>query len=336
MQFHNWLKLSLLLTTMAGFNLVGLPAQAASLFVGSFNNDSVLRYDAQTGQFQETFVSFGSGGLDGPVALTFGSDDNFYVVSIFTDSVLRYDGQTGSFLNTFAEANENQAINSLQDLTFGNNGNLYVSGTSVANSNRVLEFDGQTGDFLGNFVSSGSGGIVAPFGVRFGPDGNFYVSGTFSNNIVRYDGQTGDFLNVFAVTNPEDFPGGLTFGPDGNLYVANFGTSTINRYDGETGTLIDIFVDNARGELDGPVQPIFGLDGNLYISSLNTNTVLRYDGITGDFIDEFIPAGTGGLDGAGWLAFREDPITVSESSHNLGLLALTTCLLVSTGCPKKN
>jgi DNA-binding beta-propeller fold protein YncE len=43
------------------------------LYVGSFNNDSVLKYDETTGTLISTFVPNGSGGLDGPVIVTFTS-----------------------------------------------------------------------------------------------------------------------------------------------------------------------------------------------------------------------------------------------------------------------
>ncbi|NER31907.1 MAG: hypothetical protein F6J89_30955, partial [Symploca sp. SIO1C4] len=122
----NSLQVSLALTTLLGLNLVGLPAEASTLFVGSFENDAVLRYDTETGEFIDTFVNSGSGGLDGPVALTFGPDDNFYVISILTDSVLRYDGQTGEFIDSFVSSGSG-GLDSPQDLTFGSDGNLYVS-----------------------------------------------------------------------------------------------------------------------------------------------------------------------------------------------------------------
>ncbi|MGQ4650014.1 hypothetical protein [Lyngbya aestuarii] len=112
-----------------GLNFLCLPADASSLFVGSFNNDSVLRYDAETGELIDTFVTPGAGGLEGPVALTFGQDNNFYVVSILNNSVLLYDGQTGAFLDPFVTTGSG-GLASPQDLTFGLDNNLYVSSTN--------------------------------------------------------------------------------------------------------------------------------------------------------------------------------------------------------------
>src|SRR5262249_30231762 len=63
-----------------------------NLYVGSYNGDSVLRYDAVTGsplpapgKSGAEFVSPGSGGLDAPRDIAFGPDGNLYVVSENTD-----------------------------------------------------------------------------------------------------------------------------------------------------------------------------------------------------------------------------------------------------------
>ena len=61
------------------------------------SSDSVLRYDGQTGEFIDQFVTSGSGGLNQPAFLVFGPDGNLYVSSgnaanRSSDNVLRYDG----------------------------------------------------------------------------------------------------------------------------------------------------------------------------------------------------------------------------------------------------
>ena len=42
---------------------------------------------------------------------------------------------------------------------------------SSNNTNEVLRYDRATGAFLGAFVTAGSGGLVGPRGLAFGPDG---------------------------------------------------------------------------------------------------------------------------------------------------------------------
>jgi hypothetical protein len=74
-----------------------------NLYVADFTHSSVARLNGTTGEFIDTFVSPGSGGLNGAAGLIFGSDNNLYVISgsANTNSVLRYDGRTGAFIDTF-------------------------------------------------------------------------------------------------------------------------------------------------------------------------------------------------------------------------------------------
>ena len=65
---------------------------------GSSLASEVLRYDGTTGDFIDVFAS--GGGLDIPVHLTFGPDNNLYVTSLLT-GVLRYNGTTGDFIDVF-------------------------------------------------------------------------------------------------------------------------------------------------------------------------------------------------------------------------------------------
>ena len=65
---------------------------------------SVLRYDGTTGDFTGVFVAPGSGGLQLPFGLAFGSDGDLYVASGYgstNNRILRYDGTTGAPLGAF-------------------------------------------------------------------------------------------------------------------------------------------------------------------------------------------------------------------------------------------
>jgi streptogramin lyase len=159
-----------------------------------------------------------------------------------------------------------------------------------------------SGEFLGVFSSGG--GLDAPYGLIFGPDGHLYVSSGSSDQILKYNGNTGAFIEVFAAGGGLDFPVGLDFGPDGNLYVSSFRTHEVLRYDGQTGDFIDVFA--SGNSLLGPSGLSFGPDGllYLYVSSATSDRILRFDGITGDFVDIF--AIGNGLDGPIGLDFGKD------------------------------
>lgn len=311
--------------------LTGLlaPKVEATVLVSSIRNNSILRYNDKTGEFIDTFVPSGSGGLDGPSGIAIGPDGNLYVISIRTDSVLRYDGKTGKFIDTFVSAKGQ--IDFAEDLLFGSDGNFYLSNLNNTQQNRnsVLRYDGKTGAFIDNFVAPGSGGLFGPLGINFGSDGNLYVASVSSNQILRYNGKTGAFIDIFAATDNPNFTfADFNFGLDGNLYVANPRNNSVSRYDGRTGKFIDFFVTSGSGGLERPVEAVFGLDGNLYVNSFETNRILRYNGKTGAFIDAFITAGSGGLDGPTSIAFVKD---IPESNTQNAILTFAvisgfTCL----------
>ena len=283
------------------------------LLVSSSNSDEILRYNAETGEFLDVFIS--GGDLDSPGGITIGADSNFYVTSQDTDEILRYDGDTGEFIDVFTSGS---APNFPSGGIFGPNGDLYV--TSVL-GNQVLRYDGDTGEFIDVFASGSS--LDNPTGIAFGPDGNFYVSSSalFNENsvgteILRYDGKTGEFIDVFATGNGLNSPGGIVFGSDNNLYVSSFGSDEVLRYNGETGEFIDVFV--SGGNLDNPGIIAFGPDGNLYVGSTENNAILRYDGKTGEFIDVF--ASGEGLDNPIGFTFTSTPILPNQDfdvSNNL-------------------
>ena len=211
---------------------------------------AVMKYNGQTGAFISVFVPAGSGGLIFPEGLTFGPDGNLYVANNSPDpaiqGVLRFNGQTGAFIDKFVtdDSTKNGGLLYPLGLTFGPDGNLYVSSSGPGTSfGAILRYDGVTGAFIDEFVTSDgtkNGGLRFPWGVIFGPDFNLYVSNTGGNSVIKYDGRTGQFKSVFVAANSGnlDSPTDLSFGPDGNLYVGSglgVGSSAVKQYDGATG-----------------------------------------------------------------------------------------------------
>jgi sugar lactone lactonase YvrE len=156
---------------------------------------------------------------------------------------------------------------------------LLVSNTTSSNGNgsNVVKFDEVTGEFLGEFIAAGSGGLVSPDDLTFGPDGNLYISSgndyatpeTEPSAILRFDGKTGKFIDVFATVENMIRPYGNAFGPDGNLYVSSFLSDEILRFDGKTGAFIDVFASGNQlpGGLNGPNDLLFTPDGNLLVTT---------------------------------------------------------------------
>src|SRR5207244_4364703 len=74
-----------------------------NLYVGDFGSSRIVRLNGATGEFMDTFVASGSGGLTGTGAMLFGPDVNMYVCSENNSSVRRYDGTTGDFIDPFVD-----------------------------------------------------------------------------------------------------------------------------------------------------------------------------------------------------------------------------------------
>lgn len=190
------------------------------------------------------------------------------------------------------------------DLTYGPDGNLYVSsGTNTGGA--VLRFDGTTGAFIDVFATSPS--LKRPYGNAFGPDGKLYVASFRSDEILRFDAKTGAFIDVFAfgMGTPDGLngPNDLIFGSDGALYVTTQGSvadglggitfsqkSQILRYDINTG-IGSVFVDQPAPlpesfNFVSFLGLAFGPDGNLWSSDF-ANGLRVYDPATGEFITSY-------------------------------------------------
>ncbi len=250
------------------------PASGQDLLVGSWSTHSVRRYDSTSGDFLGNFVSPGSGGLTTPDGLDLGPDGNLYVSSSDTNQVLRYDGQTGAFIDIFASA----GLVRPSYLKFRDDGFLYVCSGFT---DQVLRFDAETGASGGVFASgggldfpagltwhdgllyvsgfSGGGGVfrydavtgdfvdvftpdpVGPLYLRFGDDGNLYVSDYSQDSIRLYEGGTGDLLDVWTNVFLSG-PVGQLIGPDGSLIVASWNNHRVLKLNPRTGVLLEVFI----------------------------------------------------------------------------------------------
>jgi len=282
---------SLLLVVLAmSVAAAGAAAAGPSLLVTSQLDHTVKEYDGTTG----AFVRNAAAGVGDPLDAIIGADGNLLVTDGQQDAVKRFDRTTGTLLDIFAGAvsplgmtmsggkvyvcqtNPPEIIRSFDALTGadvgsfiptvgqGNpsprdvkvaNGRLYVS---YWNLGTIEMFDVTTRQSLGLLFPAGTGGLVTPFSIAFGPDGNLYVSYGFFVN--RYHPTTGAFLGRFVDTGDrtgQRYAVGIAWGPDGNLYVATQNTAGVQRYNGSTGAFMDDFVPPGSGGLTAPFHISF-------------------------------------------------------------------------------
>lgn len=210
------------------------------------------------------------------------------------NNIVEIDEKTGNFLGEFISPFN--GFESPDTLTYGPDGNLYISSGDTPETSAIYRFNGQTGALIDKFASGGD--LLRPYGLAFGPDGLLYVSSFRSDEILRYSGTTGKFVDVFAQRDgtPEGLngPNGLLFGPDGKLYVTTEGSVADDN--GELEFLFPSQVlkyDIASGEgkvfvpQPDPFPTSFGFvsflglsvgpeDNNLYVSDF-ANGIRRYN-----------------------------------------------------------
>ena len=170
------------------------------LYVASFDNDRILRFDGQNGDYVDVFVGAGSGGLDGPDAGTkFGADGLLYVPSFFNDRVLRYDGQ-GVFVDEFVSFREG-GLRQPRDLV--QHEDVWYVASSF--NGLILRYDDQ-GNFLDVFTTT-----PQPYSLAFHPrDDNLYVVSPQTDDVRVFDGDTGTFLGVSVPAGSDGLAGAVS------------------------------------------------------------------------------------------------------------------------------
>jgi MYXO-CTERM domain-containing protein len=287
------------------------------LLVSSHRSDELLRYDAATGAFVDSFAM--GGGLDGPaglvqVATALPVPGDLLVASRGNARVIFFDGQSGAAGGDFVSAGSG-GLETPTQLLYGPDGRLYVAngvkpdGTPPL-ATSVLRYDGASGEFVDIF-SDGFPGAVTQ--IVFGPDGALYGTLGPANRVFRANATTGAWTIFAGADSPLNFAAGLAFGPGGTLYVGSFQDGKVLRFDGATGAYLGVFGTVPLAGAEARVGGLaFGPDGNLYVTLASEgNDIWRFDGTTGASLGAFIPPADPHPDGPMFLMFAGDFLYVS-------------------------
>jgi len=158
------------------------------LYVASFENDRILRYDGASGAYLGEFVTVRLGGLDGPDAGTkWGPDDLLYVPSFWNDRILRYDA-SGAFVDEFVSFREG-SLRQPRDLVL--RGGLWYVASSF--NNRILRYD-LAGNFVDQFAT-----VARPYSLAFHPASpDLHVVSQADSSVRVFDGSTGLETNTLV------------------------------------------------------------------------------------------------------------------------------------------
>jgi DNA-binding beta-propeller fold protein YncE len=114
----------------------------------------------------------------------FGPDRDLYVADRDAGSVKRYDGDTGALRREYRHHHLSTPVH----LTFRPADGWLLAGSRDRHA--IFAIDTDSGD-VAALVAPGAGGLRAPGGMAFGPDGRLYVCSRETGQVLRFDAASG-------------------------------------------------------------------------------------------------------------------------------------------------
>jgi WD40 repeat protein len=259
--------------------------RTGDLYVGNVERKNVLQYDGRTGEYIGQFVKTESGNLDYVQDLTWGPNGNLFVADYDsrtrTGDILEYDGKTGEFIRALISgANYQEDGQGFPKSTAfgGPRGNLYLlEAPAGCDQDSVREYDATTGEFVGTLIERLlDWGISGPHSLRFGPNGNLFVSqqSSFYPGLYEFDPATGDLIRV-VVREIGNRRHGFVYEPTEHAWLlCEDNDNRVKRYDFETGNPLRVLVQGPENRepfgLRDPYDLAYGPTGNLFVVAQRT------------------------------------------------------------------
>jgi hypothetical protein len=194
-------------------------------------NGEIKEYKPGNGKFLGNLYPTGLAGKFNPRAVVFGPDGSLYVSAFDTanplvGNIIKFNTSTGAYSvvafnngDGIADPGETADLHRPEGLTFGPDGNLYVTSyqANASDTDKILVLNGTTGQLQKEIILDNVGGDRA-FGqaMAFGPKGDLFVpisgTGPDTGAVRRYNVSTGTYTNFVAPGGPLGSPWYLTFG----------------------------------------------------------------------------------------------------------------------------
>ncbi len=129
----------------------------------------------------------------------FGPDGDLYVADRDAASVKRYDGGSGELLREYRHPHLTTPVH----LAFRAHDGALLAGSRDGNA--VFAIDPDAGAVT-TLIKPGAGGLRAPAGMAFDPDGRHYVSSRATRQILRFAASTGEPDATPFIDSLQDFP----------------------------------------------------------------------------------------------------------------------------------
>lgn len=160
------------------------------LYVGSFAQDVVQKFNPETGADLGQLTAPRTGGVRGiDAGMRFGPDGHLNIPGFDSNSVVRVDAQTGLVTDGSITAGSG-GLNAPRVVLFTEDNQRML--VSSWRNGRILEYNAVTGAFIRQFGTT----ILGITGMAFGPNNVLFVTSDQDNQVHRINAISGEFIDT--------------------------------------------------------------------------------------------------------------------------------------------